>query len=849
MRISPESGLQIKCQVTDYRFRGEELTDYCVLDFFIDTYEEHMCKGKHKESSTAERNQTARGRKSNKRSPYLIGHPRHSTHNRVIRSRGHNNLPDITGQWFPDEKDEEIHEFYCASMLMLLHPWRSITDLKPSDKSWKSAYDEFIQEASPRILRVISNIQYYHECETAASVQLSNDNAKPYPNQELASTTDEYEPEDEDIPQVTVEPITRNDLYTGEAIHIGRHLKMLISPDVSWCGRLQDTYPALLHNIQNLYRWKQQLNGASTSESGASNSLPTSSSTQHTSEHGGYILPEDVYNLHAFTSEEEIAEEALTAVDPSCLLPEQRRAYDIVTWHLTALLQGREPPQLLMQIQGEGGTGKSKVIQTITEFFTHKGSSALLVKSAYTGIAASLINGRTTHNIAKISLSRNKGIANETKAWLTCFWKDVQYLILDECSMISREFFAILEEHISVAKGFVQNDRADTPFGGVNVILCGDFHQFPPVACKKNAPLYYPVHPGKDTIREEMGRKLYEQFKTVVILQTQVRVTDPTWRDFLRHLRTGHVKDTHLPILNALCLMNAACPPTDFTKPPWNEAVLITPRHSVRQKWNSEMLKKHCHDKGLSLFICPSKDTTNGRTLSEAEKSAVHNRKGKGSSRGDVNGLPGFIEIAVGMKVMVTANVDTDIDIANGSRGEITAVILDPQEEFTEGVQNVIHLRYLPMYILVKMSRTRAIQLDGLDPGVVPILPAKRKITIKVRETSGNTVQRTITRIQFPITPAYAFTDYRSQGQTLPYVIVDLARPPSGQPLTNFNYYVALSRSSGRDTIRLLRELDMKLLQQPQDRCLEHEDERLKEWNTETKEWWDAMSSSDSVER
>ena len=45
------------------------------------------------------------------------------------------------------------------------------------------------------------------------------------------------------------------------------------------------------------------------------------------------------------------------------------------------------------------------------------------------------------------------------------------------------------------------------------------------------------------------------------------------------------------------------------------------------------------------------------------------------------------------------------------------------------------------------------------------------------------------------MTAAYAFTDYRSQGQTIPYVIVDIGSPPTGT-LSLFNLYVALSRSS-----------------------------------------------------
>ncbi|THU78169.1 hypothetical protein K435DRAFT_567553, partial [Dendrothele bispora CBS 962.96] len=55
------------------------------------------------------------------------------------------------------------------------------------------------------------------------------------------------------------------------------------------------------------------------------------------------------------------------------------------------------PPPLRMILYGEGGTGKSKVIQTVTEVFKARGVSDWLIKSAYTGVAASLIDGKTTH--------------------------------------------------------------------------------------------------------------------------------------------------------------------------------------------------------------------------------------------------------------------------------------------------------------------------------------------------------------------------------------------------------------------------------------------------------------------
>ncbi|KAJ7756120.1 hypothetical protein B0H14DRAFT_2374199 [Mycena olivaceomarginata] len=83
------------------------------------------------------------------------------------------------------------------------------------------------------------------------------------------------------------------------------------------------------------------------------------------------------------------------------------------------------------------------------------------------------------------------------------------------------------------------------------------------------------------------------------------------------------------------------------------------------------------------------------------------------------------------------------------------------------------------------------------------------------------------------MTGAYAFTDHRSQGQTIPYVLVDIAKPPIGT-LSLFNLYVALSQSSGRETIRLLRDFDDTLFMKGHDPVLLAEDDRLEKLNTQT---------------
>ncbi|KLO18352.1 hypothetical protein SCHPADRAFT_899754 [Schizopora paradoxa] len=136
----------------------------------------------------------------------------------------------------------------------------------------------------------------------------------------------------------------------------------------------------------------------------------------------------------------------------------------------------------------------------------------------------------------------------------------------------------------------------------------------------------------------------------------------------------------------------------------------------------------------------------------------------------------------------------------------------------------------MPACVLVKLDRTKVGKLPGLEEGVVPITPIEKPFTCMVGEES-----RGFTRYQLPMTGADAFTDYRSQGQTIVYVILDLATPPSGGPLTLFNLYVALSRSRGASTVRLLRDFSPALLMSSIDPYLAEEDKRLDELNEETK--------------
>jgi ATP-dependent exoDNAse (exonuclease V) alpha subunit len=243
--------------------------------------------------------------------------------------------------------------------------------------------------------------------------------------------------------------------------------------------------------------------------------------------------------------------------------------------------------------------------------------------------------------------------------------------------------------------------------------------------------------------------------------------------------------------------------------------------------------RKACVTNGKPLLITTAMDLIEGRKLSLAERLAVLTKSGEKKDGGEERaGLMKTVELSIGMPVMVTSNVRTELDIANGSRGEVVGIVLHPSEQYPGEDHCTWKLTRQPSYILVRLLRTKIQKLSDLSDHVIPIFPITKSFTVDVGRS-----KKTVTRTQFPITPAYAFTDYRAEGQTIVPAIVDIGCPPTGN-LTPFNIYVALSRAKGRDGIRLLRDFDERLMQQHPNEYLRIEDDRLTKLDDDTEKWW-----------
>lgn len=147
---------------------------------------------------------------------------------------------------------------------------------------------------------------------------------------------------------------------------------------------------------------------------------------------------------------------------------------------------------------GPAGTGKSHLLSFLVRYLTARHSAAGVAVTATTGIAAQNIGGCTLHSFSGLGMSDESSntLATENqRAQLLrrvqrrrAAWTAVKVLIIDEVSMLKAATFEVLD---FVAREL--RERPDEVFGGVQLVLCGDFFQLPPVqirGCSDNEPLF-----------------------------------------------------------------------------------------------------------------------------------------------------------------------------------------------------------------------------------------------------------------------------------------------------------------------------------------------------------------------
>ncbi|KJZ70564.1 hypothetical protein HIM_10032 [Hirsutella minnesotensis 3608] len=134
--------------------------------------------------------------------------------------------------------------------------------------------------------------------------------------------------------------------------------------------------------------------------------------------------------------------------------------------------------------------------------------------AAPTGVAGNQISGTTFHSLLHLPINKDfKPLSAIDKAQLQKKLKDVKYLIVDEKSMLGLRQLSWIDDRLREAFP----NRNEEFFGGLNILLVGDFFQLPPVLQK---PLYY----DKDVQGVEIkGRNAYRRFDKTVFLKVAQR--------------------------------------------------------------------------------------------------------------------------------------------------------------------------------------------------------------------------------------------------------------------------------------------------------------------------------------
>ena len=425
------------------------------------------------------------------------------------------------------------------------------------------------------------------------------------------------------------------------------------------------------------------------------------------------------------------------------LNPEQRLVYDTVMGHFLT----QACSQLLLHVDGGGGTGKSYLINLLSAHLqaASGGRGTPVWRAAPTGVAGNQISGTTLHSLLHLPINKDfKPLSAIDKAQLQKKVKDIKYLIVDEKSMLGLRQLSWIDDRLREAFP----NRNEELFGGLNILLVGDFFQLPPVLQK---PLYYDKEVQGVEIK---GRNAYRRFDKTVFLKVAQR-------------QRGDDQGAFRSALEELRLLQ-------LSMESWK---LLSSR--VQAKLDDQEAAKFVH----SLRVYATKDRVNEYNhyhldrLSRPVIQVIAKNVGPGAAAAPddkAGNLAKQIPVCIGARLMLTSNLWQPVGLCNGARGTVYDIAWAPGADPMQDPPCVIMMEFDKYTGPVFLTTT-----DGRK--IVPILPIDRDFLV------GATL---CTRTQFPLIVCYAITVHKSQSITEDMIVTDLSCRDFQTGLS----YVAVSR-------------------------------------------------------
>ncbi len=180
-------------------------------------------------------------------------------------------------------------------------------------------------------------------------------------------------------------------------------------------------------------------------------------------------------------------------------------------------------------LTGPAGSGKTYVLNQFIRLAKNDGKKVAV--TATTGLAATHLNGTTIHSWSgigiqnKLSKDYHEGLLKSRRDQI----EKTDILIIDEISMLHNYRLDMVDEITRKVR------KSDKPFGGIQVILCGDFFQLPPVN-RHEEPA------GSFVVRSNIWQELDP---VICYLSEQHRQDDDAYLEILNALRADDVRRHH----------------------------------------------------------------------------------------------------------------------------------------------------------------------------------------------------------------------------------------------------------------------------------------------------------------
>jgi len=191
--------------------------------------------------------------------------------------------------------------------------------------------------------------------------------------------------------------------------------------------------------------------------------------------------------------------------------------------------------------------------------------------------------------------------------------------------------------------------------------------------------------------------------------------------------------------------------------------------------------------------------------------------------------LPGYLPLVPDMPVLLQENIACELGLSNGAQGIFRELVYgETSEQITEANEGVFPANTIfvrnAQYALVEIKKSKIGKLDSLNPFVVPIPVIDKTFEVdlaKLYADKGSILKAfndkklkttiAVKRRGLPLVPAYSITTHKSQGQTLPKIVIDLNMPPGIVEVASA--YVPLSRVQQLSDLVILQDFSVTALQ------------------------------------